>query len=61
MEGVSLKTDAVENDKVNEFYRRMGFSVSRSFTTAQGRPLNEYGIRIDAVDKGIWKDVEEAQ
>lgn len=61
LEGVSLTTDAVENDSVNEFYRRMGFSLGRSFATAQGRPMNEYEIRLGAVDEKIWKDVAEAQ
>jgi GNAT superfamily N-acetyltransferase len=60
LEGVTLTTDAVGNDSVNEFYRRMGFSVTRSFATAQGRPMNEYEILLDAVDEKIWKDVAEA-
>lgn len=61
LEGVSLTTDAVENEPVNEFYRRLGFTVSRSFATAQGRPMNEYEIRIDEVDARLWHDVAEAQ
>jgi GNAT superfamily N-acetyltransferase len=61
LEGVSLTTDAAENGAVNGFYRRLGFSVSQSFATAQGRLMNEYQIRLNEVDEGIWKDVAEAQ
>lgn len=37
-----LTTDAVENDSVKRFYEKAGFSLSRSFTTTEGRKLDEY-------------------
>lgn len=39
---VRLTTDAVANEAANAFYRRLGFSVIRSFTTPEGREMNEY-------------------
>ncbi len=41
---VDLTTDAVDNDPVNKFYKKMGFSIERSFTTPEGRLMNEYLI-----------------
>jgi len=40
--GVSLTTDRDDNERVNEFYRRLGFRLSRSYDTPEGRPMNEY-------------------
>ncbi len=39
---VCLTTDAVENDSVNRFYRRLGWRVAQQLTTPEGRVLNEY-------------------
>lgn len=41
-EYINLETDAVENDAVNRFYMKNGFVLSRQFTTAEGRKMNEY-------------------
>lgn len=41
---VNLTTDRRKNDNVNEFYRRIGFKCLRSFTTPEGREMNEYEI-----------------
>jgi colanic acid biosynthesis glycosyl transferase WcaI len=43
---VFLTTDAVGNDSVNAFYTRLGFTMSRSFTTPEGRQMNEYERRV---------------
>jgi ribosomal protein S18 acetylase RimI-like enzyme len=43
---VNLTTDAVDNDITNEFYLRMGFTCARTFATPEGRPMNEYVIRV---------------
>lgn len=39
---VKLTTDTIENEAVNAFYRGQGFSVIRTFTTSEGREMNEY-------------------
>ena len=43
---VALTTDADRNDAVNSFYRRLGFTCSRTFEARRGRMLNEYVIQI---------------
>lgn len=40
--GVYLTTDAINNEPVNAFYQRLGFQLIRTFTTAEGRRMNEY-------------------
>jgi len=39
---VDLTTDMNNNASVNQFYQRMGFRVSRTFVTPEGREMNEY-------------------
>jgi ribosomal protein S18 acetylase RimI-like enzyme len=39
---VSLTTDRLDNDRANAFYSKRGFSCSRTFTTPEGRQMNEY-------------------
>jgi ribosomal protein S18 acetylase RimI-like enzyme len=39
---VLLVTDADGNEGVNEFYVRCGFARSRTYTTPEGRRMNEY-------------------
>lgn len=39
---VFLTTDASGNENVNRFYERCGFTLSRTFTTPEGRSMNEY-------------------
>jgi ribosomal protein S18 acetylase RimI-like enzyme len=41
---VDLTTDKLNNDSVNAFYLRQGFSCSRCFVTPEGREMNEYII-----------------
>jgi ribosomal protein S18 acetylase RimI-like enzyme len=43
---VNLTTDRLKNEKVNAFYERLGFDVIRTFTTPEGRQMNEYAIRL---------------
>ena len=43
---VSLTTDRDNNERANDFYQRLGFSLARSFSTAEGRPMNEYVINM---------------
>jgi ribosomal protein S18 acetylase RimI-like enzyme len=42
---VCLTTDQHGNDQGNRFYARMGFVLTRTFVTQEGRPMNEY-VRI---------------
>ncbi len=37
-----LTTDRDANDRVNLFYRRLGFRLARTFVTPEGRAMNEY-------------------
>ena len=39
---LKLETDADNNDDVNAFYLRNGFTLHHAFTTAEGRKMNEY-------------------
>lgn len=39
---INLETDADRNDAVNMFYVNNGFVLARTFTTAEGRRMNEY-------------------
>ena len=48
--GVCLTTDQDDNDHVNRFYHRLGFRLSRTYITPEGRAMNEYVISLD--DKG---------
>jgi ribosomal protein S18 acetylase RimI-like enzyme len=43
---VDLTTDSRGNDKVNAFYRRLGFRCERTFVTPEGREMNEYVIAL---------------
>ena len=45
--GVNLKTDRMNNDAVNRCYENLGFRIVRSFTTPEGREMNEYLLRLD--------------
>ena len=39
---VFLTTDAANNESVNRFYLRCGFTLARTFSTPEGRAMNEY-------------------
>lgn len=39
---VFLTTDRDNNESVNAFYKRCGFSVKRQYVTPEGRRMNEY-------------------
>jgi predicted N-acetyltransferase YhbS len=42
VESVCLTTDRDRNDRVNRFYQQLGFRLSRSYVTPEGRAMNEY-------------------
>lgn len=44
---VDLTTDKEENDTVNHFYRQQGFRLERTFTTPEGRVMNQYLIELE--------------
>lgn len=39
---IALETDAENNDKVNAFYKKCGFKLERTYSTKEGRKMNEY-------------------
>lgn len=39
---ICLTTDKVDNERVNRFYRGLGFVVTREFRTPEGREMYEY-------------------
>lgn len=39
---IALETDAVDNESVNNFYRKNGFTLVREYETHEGRKMNEY-------------------
>jgi ribosomal protein S18 acetylase RimI-like enzyme len=39
---VDLTTDAIGNEAVNHFYQSLGFELERTYTTPDGRVMNEY-------------------
>ena len=43
---VNLTTDRLNNEKVNEFYKKSGFTLKRYYTTPEGREMNEYVIKL---------------
>lgn len=44
---ITLETDAVNNEGANAFYVKNGFVLQRSYTTSEGRAMNEYRYRRD--------------
>jgi ribosomal protein S18 acetylase RimI-like enzyme len=46
VDAVNLTTDRNDNDGANTFYRNFGFTLRRSFTTREGREMNEYVKRV---------------
>lgn len=42
---IKLETDVVDNEIANHFYRKNGFVLAESFTTHEGRAMNEYRYR----------------
>ncbi len=47
---VVLTTDAHNNDAVNAFYQRLGFTCMRQFYHTPERLMNEYRIRLEQVE-----------
>lgn len=43
---VFLTTDRDNNDHVNTFYQKLGFTVGRQYATPEGRRMNEYWIEV---------------
>jgi ribosomal protein S18 acetylase RimI-like enzyme len=51
-ECVFLTTDARQNEKVNDFYRNLGFELTRTFDADGQRPMNEYVALTHPVNPG---------
>jgi ribosomal protein S18 acetylase RimI-like enzyme len=43
---VFLTTDRDNNEAVNAFYAKLGFSIVRQYVTPEGRRMNEYRIKL---------------
>jgi GNAT superfamily N-acetyltransferase len=43
---VNLTTDALGNEPTNAFYQKMGFELYRTYTTPEGRRMNDYLIAL---------------
>lgn len=43
---VNLTTDQLENERVNSFYKELGFELNSTFRTPEGRSMNEYLLEI---------------
>jgi ribosomal protein S18 acetylase RimI-like enzyme len=41
-----LTTDRDENEAVNAFYQKLGFSIERQYETPEGRRMNEYWVNL---------------
>ena len=44
-EYITLETDALEDNKANDFYKKNGFRLSSEFYTFEGRHMNKYHYR----------------
>lgn len=51
VKSVSLTTDRDNNESVNRFYEKAGFELHRTFTTPEGRQMNEYRCDVASVLK----------
>lgn len=60
VEEVNLTTDRRGNEGVNSFYQRLGFSLQRFYTTAEGREINEYTMHLDPVTGSSSLRIEES-
>jgi GNAT superfamily N-acetyltransferase len=40
--GCYLTTDANDNDKINNFYQKLGWKIESTYTTPEGRVMNRY-------------------
>ncbi len=43
---IQLTTDARDNESANRFYQNLGFLCTRTFTTPEGRAMNEYLLEL---------------
>ena len=43
---VNLTTDRLNNKRINQFYKKLGFTLKRYFTTPEDREMNEYIIKL---------------
>lgn len=49
---IRLTTDRLGNEAVNDFYVRHGFRVAGTFTTPEGREMNEYVLDLSGQNFG---------
>ena len=44
---INLETDAVNNEGANNFYKKNGFVLARTYTTNENRKMNEYRWSVE--------------
>ena len=49
LDAINLTTDAVNNEKTNQFYRKLGFDLYRNYKTPEGRSINEYIYHLENI------------
>jgi ribosomal protein S18 acetylase RimI-like enzyme len=52
VEAYCLTTDRDDNDRVNRFYLKLGFRLSGTFVTPEGRAMNEYVMTLEGRNAG---------
>ena len=45
--GCYLTTDANDNDKINNFYQKLGWKIESTYTTPEGRLMNRYILDLN--------------
>lgn len=50
---ITLKTDAINNDGVNIFYQKSGFSLFETSLTPEGRSMNEYRLEKQNLESAL--------
>ena len=46
VDGFCLTTDARDNEDANSFYRSLGMHLTRTYSTPEGRTMNEYAMAL---------------
>lgn len=44
---VNLTTDRLNNEGTNRFYQNLGFAIQQTYTTPEGREMNEYVLDLE--------------
>lgn len=54
-EKVFLTTDRDNNEAVNNFYAKLGFTIDRQYVTPEGRRMNELWMTLpESINRNLW-------